>query len=886
MKKVTVLILIIFFVISSPEFTAYSLEIQNNSINEEVFINDMGIAISKVGNESYIKINDLKELGFEVFINKENKQIDIYQNPNLIIEYTKIKDSKTEKFNIANTEYKVNINGCNVEAKKLNDDIVINIDSFIKVKGFDFTKRMDNKYGFCDIYIDNSEGFENSVTKPQKTKINITKKEDYFYSENNKIGLIKDNIEWISLDYIMKLIEVDEIEQEKNNDEMWVHLEKGDYDVEIEVNNKNNATAECENFYMDLIAVPIEIDGKLYIPLVDSIQLFNLEIIRDNDFEKVNSVSENTTGFGNSINGINIIKNNEWIYYININDFESLHRAKQDMSEDTIVINSPINQFYICNNKIFYIVDDYEGVENGLYKANLDGSNKKQIVSGNISFLNISGNELYFCEGSNGGKLCRINKNGKNKEILIETKIIYPSISNGWIYYINKDDNNSIYRFKLDSNYNVKINSRHAKCLNVDNKKVYFSDSEESWFMNHDGSFENRVYKNPVRNILISENNIFWVEDDGIYKQSKENICGEWIYVKCKVRGIGLENDKLKVLQENRLTMFYKYGLKTGISELLNIENGYNIEKIQYPLIYCKKSEGLFKYNVDTKESKMIVPGYCSKICNIIDGWIYYEISGNGLYRVRTDGTNKTKILDENIYAINVDSSGIYYLISQHGMTIEDYCRVNLDGTNKKVLIDDLIADSPFISDVNENYIYYERKDGLHRVKKDGTEKILFVNKRIYDFKMIDDYIFYTCEDGLYSIKSDGSEEKNITEDSTFKYTKYKDSVFYLSENEGENTELYRYNMTNKQTEKVPNLKFSRDSYVDLLRLKDNYLVISVSSEEELYTQTVSVYVVDIETNKISTMLDKIKDCSINRVFINGDEAYYSIEDMKAKLRF
>jgi len=556
MRKVLVFILTIIFVTSNLSFIVYSSEKHSDSVRTNVYINDVKIPTANVKTKNYIRVNDLKKCGFDVLLDEKNKEISIYQNPNLIMNPIEIGNYRKGMFSIADTEFKVNIHECPIEAKRIWKDIVIDIESFVKIKDFNFEKRMDNKDNTCDIYITNSNRFVNSFTKRDKTNIHITQIDNYFYSENDEIGLIKNNIEWISLDYIKSLIKFDVIGEGQDKDSMHLYFRKGDYSVRIQVPDKGDAFAEYGRFDMDLTAPPLDIDGKLHIPLVDSIQLFNLKITRDKNFDKYRNKNVKTAGFGNMINGINIIKNDDWFYYVNTDDSKRLYKANKDFSENIRIGSDSVKQFYIDKNEIFYIKDDYTENEKGIYKMNLDGTNSQQIAKGDISFLNISDDALYYCGGAYGGNLYKIDKDGRNSKTLIEGKIIYPNIVNGWVYYINTIDNNSIYRFRLDGGYNVKISNTPSKCLNADNKKVYFSNSYNSYFMNHDGSFKNILYDKPVENILISQNNIFWIDGRGIYKQNKNSVSNDLVCKFSNVRGIGLENDNLNVLEEKWLRSF------------------------------------------------------------------------------------------------------------------------------------------------------------------------------------------------------------------------------------------------------------------------------------------------------------------------------------------
>lgn len=881
MKKFLSYFITIFLVLSLSSM-AYALEKDSESIEVNVYINDMRVPITKFNNNHYIRIDTLKEFGFDVKEDEKQKIINIYQNPNIIIKSIEIDDYITECSYITNTEYKVFINNCAVDAKKINNDIIIDINSFISIKGYDFEKQAYSKDNTCDINITNSDGIKNLFTMADKTEVHITKQGNYFYGANDRVGLIQDNMEWISLDYIKKLIDFDKVTEEKDEEGIWIYLEKGNYEVKIQITDDGYAYAECGKFYFELTAIPFELNDELYLSLIDSVQLFNLEVIKDDNIIKNKMIA---TDYGNIINGMNIIENNDGFYYINIRD-NSLYRTNQDMSENNKIINGPVDQFYIDNQTIYYIGYNYEDNSGGIFKSNLDGTNKQQIVSGAASFLNILENKLYYCEGLDGGNLCTIDKDGHNKNILIQGKIAYPNIVNGWIYYINLLDNSSIYKAEIDGSYNVKINTKSAKCLNVDNNKVYFSDEYYSYFMNHDGSFENELYNRPADNILVSEDNIYWLRRYyDVYKQDKNSILGNLVYEGSEVSGVGLQNDMLIISLQNEVTSsIQRYDISTEKNDIIDIQDAFNIEEVQYPYVYYKQDGGgkLLRCNIDTKSSEIIVPEMFSRVLNIIDDWIYYEENeGEGLYRVKTDGTNKMKLLDNNIYDFHIDNSGIYYLTLKSDLTIEGYYKINLDGTNRQILINDLVSDSSFSSEVYKDYIYYHQEDGMYRVKKDGTDKKKIINQSIQEFKIIDDHIYYKSKGDLYSAVCDGGEQEKIIEDSGLSFTKYKDNIFYLKYDK-EYSVLFKYNLASKQSEQVTSMKFP-NTYTLFVKEKDNNLLLSCSVGIGFNAVT-SYYLLDMDTNKVRTIQDKMKNGYINNVFINDDNLYYVKEEIESKL--
>ncbi len=606
--------------------------------------------------------------------------------------------------------------------------------------------------------------------------------------------------------------------------------------------------------------------------------------VNNEHYIKIDTLKNNNTGpdYGNIINGMNIIKNNGEFYYINIRD-NCLYRTNQNMSENDKIINGHVDQFYIDNQTIYYIEYNYEDNNGGIFKSNLDGTDKQQIVSGAASFLNVLENNLYYCEGLDGGNLCAIDKDGNNKKILIQGEIAYPNLVNGWIYYINLLDNSNIYKAEIDGSYNVKINTKSAKCLNVDNDKVYFSDKYYGYFMNHDGSFENKLYDKPADNILVSEDNIYWLRRYyDVYKQDKDSVMSNLVFEGSEIRDVGLQNDMLIILLQNEvINSIQRYNINTGKNDVIAIQDAFNIEEVQYPYVYYKPDGGgkLLRYNIDTKLSEIIVPEMFSTVWNVIDDWIYYE-EYEGLYRVKTDGTNKMKLLDSNIFEFQINSSGIYYPTIKSDHTIEGYYKIDLDGTNRQMLINDLAPDSSFFSEIYKDYIYYYQDDGIYRVKKDGTNKKKIINQPTQEFKITDDHIYYKSQGDLYSAACDGKDQEKIIEDSGLSFTKYKDNIFYLKYDK-EYTSLFKYNLTSKQSEQVRSMNFP-NTHTIFVKEKDNNLLLSCSVDKG-YCLVTSYYLLDMDTNEVKVIYDKLKNCYITNVFINDDNLYHVKVEVESK---
>ena len=71
-------------------------------------------------------------------------------------------------------------------------------------------------------------------------------------------------------------------------------------------------------------------------------------------------------------------------------------------------------------------------------------------------------------------------------------------------------------------------------------------------------------------------------------------------------------------------------------------------------------------------------------IVNVSGGWIYFSNASYGgkLYKMKTDGTGKTKINDDDAMVINVLGDWLYYGTGSQGYTI----KVKIDGTGRQII--------------------------------------------------------------------------------------------------------------------------------------------------------------------------------------------------------
>ena len=171
--------------------------------------------------------------------------------------------------------------------------------------------------------------------------------------------------------------------------------------------------------------------------------------------------------------------------------------------------------------------------------------------------------------------------------------------------------------------------------------------------------------------------------------------------------------------------------------------------------------KGLYKYNlVQHTMSKLLDEKVCS--LNVLDGWIYYLklLKTDGIYKVRTDGTDYQKISDIEASFLYIQGDTIY----AQGVFEKFNCNIftmNLEGNDVEILCDKKV-DLFYLYD---GYIFYTESipwDGtdpivdfrLNRMRLDGSEKRVIIEGcgGIEWFTIYDDNIFLVYLGNLYKM--------------------------------------------------------------------------------------------------------------------------------------
>jgi hypothetical protein len=144
-------------------------------------------------------------------------------------------------------------------------------------------------------------------------------------------------------------------------------------------------------------------------------------------------------------------------------------------------------------------------------------------------------------------------------------------------------------------------------------------------------------------------------------------------------------------------------------------------------------------------------------------------IALTGLYRMKLDGTDRSKITSDMTYNFSVteDAQTVYYIQFNNSTYPKgNLYSVRANGSSKKTLGSDnyrMIS----LQDGNVFYTLYsdkspqDKNNGLYRMRADGTLSMLIsaTLKDPWSFFVYNDYVYFRGPEALYRLKKDGTGE-------------------------------------------------------------------------------------------------------------------------------
>ncbi|MCL2487994.1 MAG: DUF5050 domain-containing protein [Oscillospiraceae bacterium] len=291
------------------------------------------------------------------------------------------------------------------------------------------------------------------------------------------------------------------------------------------------------------------------------------------------------------------------------------------------------------------------------------------------------------------------------------------------------------------------------------------------------------------------------------------------------------ENPQASSDIDNTTSSGYSNAVGNTAWNLLNDGNA----AIQGDWVYFNSNEMLYKTKADGSSGHTLLTDSVVKYfpgINVVGDWIYYMSSDYCIYRIKTDGTGKEKLFDEN-YASNIVVVGDELFYRKHGslsyFADTPIVKLNLQTNEEKIIKGNVTqfsingnriigyATYPtpegsskysdcFVVDFDGNVIetwreehwisspaeyqgaYYfieqhdETLDGdttSYLIRKDGNQTTKLTTAGGYN--IAGEWIFFQDNVGcFYKMKSDGTKSSYITDEYMFKYVIVGDWIYYM----------------------------------------------------------------------------------------------------------
>ena len=310
-----------------------------------------------------------------------------------------------------------------------------------------------------------------------------------------------------------------------------------------------------------------------------------------------------------------------------------------------------------------------------------------------------------------------------------------------------------------DNNLNVKHYARILDSKITINEEKVINNQEAYAFL----SFRDTVYM-PITTKFVEKFDwkLFWNEKDGLNILSTRPeilysiVVDDWIYFQQKFKLYKMKADG------SEKTMFADSG--SVFEMIVNGDWIYYINGDDDSKLYKIKTDGTKKTKLSDENTAGLI-GVDSDIY-YIKGENYSYTEPNTVYKMDLDGNGRSRIDNLELGSLSfpiLNNGWIYYT------NVEDagkLYKIRTNGMDKTKLTDVEVLDPQI---VNEWIFYFDTSDyHIYKVKFDGSEKTKITDERPYSYIIDEEWMYYTNREDngtLYKIRLDGSEKRKLNND-------------------------------------------------------------------------------------------------------------------------
>jgi hypothetical protein len=220
----------------------------------------------------------------------------------------------------------------------------------------------------------------------------------------------------------------------------------------------------------------------------------------------------------------------DWIYYINGSDDDSIYRIKTDGTGRMCLKEGTSSDLHVIGERIIYIYKS-AGSPHGLYMMLNDGTEERVLIEdGGVASTNTVANLIYYIYYGDHDSIYYLDNDTGFKHKLTNTRSADLIVEDGWFYFINDDSGAKIYRGNLETGLTEKLNDEGCSYLNLSGEWLYYMSYEQGGRivkMRTDGSERRTINDSYSVYINIVGDWIYYLNrDEGntLYRMTKDDL--------------------------------------------------------------------------------------------------------------------------------------------------------------------------------------------------------------------------------------------------------------------------------------------------------------------------------------------------------------------------
>ena len=257
-------------------------------------------------------------------------------------------------------------------------------------------------------------------------------------------------------------------------------------------------------------------------------------------------------GFGNTTGNIAnygwVCITDDAIYYNEKLDGQALYRADLDGGNKKKLSDHPTQDINVVGDTVYFV----DSSEYKIYSVKTDGSDHKLLLDIFGQRLFVIGNRLYYVNWGDGCKIYSANFDGSDNKMVVDISADHVSLSGAWFYYQNRDQMEAISKVRIDGTGNELLNEVNCLFINGAGDQIYYAnwgDAGKLYRCKNDMSEE----AEPLSESKVGYINLYgdwvyyvdWIKDQHIFRYNikdgtTEEVCedmamgifvkGEYVY--------------------------------------------------------------------------------------------------------------------------------------------------------------------------------------------------------------------------------------------------------------------------------------------------------------------------------------------------------------------